>query len=410
LLTKPGRKSLHDFIEYECTDTKSFYNQLEQAEKSFKSGIDSAFDKILKALRTKYLSASAKTNVTEIERKEILDQFEKDYTKKLTEEWKKVNEQKMSEFNASIQVYLKSIKAANNSAYMPLFIEKIVMTWFTEKFKNIKPDLNTLSALENTEPRFKTAEVQAQNKKVETDVASSIADYVRPGKELDAIKTFFVSGQVKNFLDFIIECYVKEFFGSIKNINTKNKSINSINGASFVYEKDNEELGYYSPSDQKIYINLKYYKLSELLDFAMELFRFCNNKENNLKTVMKTKFYQDVFDETMKGSATAVLIHELEHARRDDATCQGAHTDGLDASGMKVNFNACARSWMQVAIENGFKDEWYEFIRKHAAGYAGDKFKEFLVDDSKLKDWNKFLEQFKELEKIKPDIAADLGF
>lgn len=234
--------------------------------------------------------------------------------------------------------------------------------------------------------------------KVGTNVTNA---YVAPGKEFDAIKEFFVSGQVKDFLNFIIKAYMDCFFKSLGK--------NSLQKAEFRYEDDPAK-GYYSKANSLICINLKYYKFSEVLDFAVTLFRFCNGKEDSLKRIMKTTLYQDVFDESIKGSATSTLTHELEHARRNDATCHGAHTDRDDPDGNKVNFNACARSWMCLAIEKGFKETWYEQIKENAAKNAADKFKDFLIDDSKFKDWTKFLKQFKKLEETKPNIAKELGF
>jgi len=401
-LTKPGPKNLYDFIAYECTDTKSFYWKIKQANDVFQLQTNAKFSSILGQLQNKYILNSDKTSVTQNEHKIISDSFQRDYTEYYSEKWEKINEQKIAEFKASIQAYQQSVRTENNSAYIPQFFENVVIPWFAKKFKNIKPKLKKLSDLENAEPRFKTAEIQAFNKKVTEKLAENImGGYVGRGTEFDVVKDFFAKGQVKDFLNYIISEYISCFFECLGESGPKN--------AKFAYEENNEASGYYSASKNLICINLKYYKFSELLNFAVTLFRFCIGKEDSLKRVMKTKLYQDVFDEAMKGNATAVLTHELEHARRNDATCHGAHTDGYDASGMKVNFNSCARSWMQNAIDKGFKEAWYEHIKSTSATKAAEKFKEFLVAD-KSEDWNKFLEQFRELEKITPNIAKELGF
>jgi hypothetical protein len=405
-----GPKSLHDFIEQEINAPGSSYKQLEQEKLKLEAQTKLEFDKFVRDCRTRYLADPTKINITDDEYREISEAFQQ-MQSVYSKSWEKFRDQKTVDFNDMVGGVTKSIMNPINTEfvarYITPFFEKIIAPWFTKKFKTKELTLKKLSDLTQVEPRFKTAKMQGAEQAVAASVAKNIMPYVAQGKELDAMKEFFVKGHVQSFLNYILYQYMICFFNSLS---ASHPVFKAPAGAIFAYEENNTALGYYSQAKSKIVINLKHYNLSELLDFAGSLFRFCIGKEESLKRVMKTKLYQDVFDETMKGSNLAVLPHELEHARRNDSTCQGFHTDKEAPDGQRINFNACARAWMTKAVENGFKTAWYEEVKKSAASSAAGMFKEFLTEDSKQKEWHEFLKSFKELEKIKPNIAKELGF
>jgi len=398
-------RCLHEFIELEINEPQSFYNQLTREKNAAEAQSESEFTKFIKNRQLKYLSDHTKLNVSDEEYQELSKEF-LEAAGGTHQSWVAFRNQKILIFENMIHDLTKNATSSMIPQYISQFYEKVITPWFTKKFKKSEPKFKNFSDLTEAEPRFKTAKMCAYEQSIVAAAVKNIgAGYVAGDKEFDAIKEFFASGGVKAFLDTILQRYTACFFQSL-NITDKAPST-----AYFAYE-EKELRGYYNHSgygQSKIVINLKYCKFSELLEFAVSLFRFCSGKEDSLKRVMKTTLYQDIFDETMKGGNISLLTHELEHARRDDSTCHGAHTDGQTPDGQRVNFNACARAWMAKAVEGGFKDEWYKFVCA-ASTKAAAKFKEFLTEDSKQKEWNEFLSAFKELEKIRPNIAKEIGF
>ena len=97
--------------------------------------------------------------------------------------------------------------------YISPFFEKIIAPWFTEKFKSKELALKKLSDLTQAEQRLKTAKRQADEQaSAAAAIKNIVTGYVAQGEELDAMKEFFVKGNVQSFLNYILHQYMICFF------------------------------------------------------------------------------------------------------------------------------------------------------------------------------------------------------
>lgn len=213
-------------------------------------------------------------------------------------------------------------------------IKTVVIPWFEKKVK----------ALDLIFPKFKNLVPRSTYTHQKNTVIADLVDTDWLG--IDAQLRTFLETHGKKVLNGIVKSFC-HLFG--QKIGMKTSPC-----ASFVYE-ENETMGYYQPGMHAVSINLYHISLADQLEVIQALLTHKTSSE----ALSHLSGFIDLY--IAKRGYTPTLVHELEHARRSNSHHgSGAHADGVNTEGKRVQFDSCANSYMNLAIKNGLLNEWLQ--------------------------------------------------
>ena len=121
--------------------------------------------------------------------------------------------------------------------------------------------------------------------------------------------------------------------------------------------------GCYVHSRKTILLNESFIKADEQIKLFQALALY-NPNTMSLTPIFESSAFKALYAPVIGKAPT--LLHELEHARRAEkidsnekiiSGC-GSHTQGYDAQGHLVHFDACANSWGAYAIQHEVIEKW----------------------------------------------------
>jgi hypothetical protein len=192
--------------------------------------------------------------------------------------------------------------------------------------------------------RFKHApiEIPYENKdsgsSVRKEHTVSIDSYYMP-----TIKLF------NELMQYSLTSYCDLFFKKIGTNNIKDK----FTGSLFYFNPYQPALGFYSPTNKKIAINLAGISIADYFEMLTKIL------SNDATGVRLSSTYNKLFANLPGSDAT--VTHELEHARRGD-NHDGCHGPELDADGNISNYRTCANSFSKKAQEAGLINDWIKDV------------------------------------------------
>ena len=190
---------------------------------------------------------------------------------------------------------------------------------------------------------------------------------------------------IGNAMTSLYKDFCFTLFGALKIENV----LNVLNKVSLYYDPQSNTLGYFSPYQKSININLNAVNILEVLRFISTVNLHSDSKP--ISSITHNATYVKSFA-PCRGKAVT-LIHELEHARRNsDHKGEGSHTQGQDAYGNIVHYDACANSYGQKAFANGHVEEWVKKVKNHID-------EELRKTFDNLRQWDLASQHLNDLEK-----------
>lgn len=245
---------------------------------------------------------------------------------------------------------------------LSILINKVVMEWFDKKVKTMKlkiPWFEDLSFKDKNGKVIKTDEEQRKE--------TLFCRFLLSCNESMQNLFFNQPQQIKTLLNAYLTTY-------IASLNDAKKQIKYPKIA-FYYKnvKNDDCLGNFSPAEG-IRINLKDVSIANIFEHIGLL----ANSANKLQNITAHKTYKELFGCVLGNPGT--VTHELEHARRDEASERGLHTNGETDPGKFESFDACANYYAQKAINSGCLERWRELIITSLAN-SGIQINEKLISD-----------------------------
>jgi hypothetical protein len=154
--------------------------------------------------------------------------------------------------------------------------------------------------------------------------------------------------EVKNIIDLFLDSYVDAYYQSLGKI----KTITAL----FQNESDGSMLAYFNGS--KVVVNLQAFPgIYQIFDFIQNLLA------KNFSALKNDSIFQRWFGPNMVLGRAPTVNHELEHARRNDASDKSIHDPAKDALGQDAKFEQCAASFAKKAYDSGLLEKWYALIK-----------------------------------------------
>lgn len=235
------------------------------------------------------------------------------------------------------------------------FFEQIIKNWISRKMKKSNFSVDRSYA---TELLLEHETVTALKNMIKEDELSALINkpaFVRKDPE-DQAKMIHIPEEQVNLLNKAWTLFCQEFFVAIGKPEPKITCVLSPMLSENV-------AGCYLHSRKTILLNQSFIKAEEQIKLFQALALY-NPNTMSLAPIFESSAFKALYAPIIGKAPT--LLHELEHARRAEqidsnekiiSGC-GTHTQGYDAQGHFVHFDACANSWGAYAIQHEVIEKW----------------------------------------------------
>lgn len=341
----------------------SNYTPLTRLRKSFYSLITDAYNNFANELCVKKTWYElAMENELAVHKKSVIDEAD---LQSRVQFWSKYSEMQKKQFISIRDTSFNSWKQGLPKQSC-ILVDKVVIPWFDKKIKNLEleiPRVENIRFVDANGNPIKTKE--QKNKEGEFD---GPFQQLRKNLRASSQNPEYILAQLKNTLNFYLGSYVQSCF--------EVGLLPRIFDIEFYFKEEDSKSGYFqSFPSKKIMINFNYRSVANIL----EHFAHMVNQAYNMQNTKADLAYKDLFGCELGNPGT--VTHELEHARRNEASDKGGiHTDGMSASGKNEPFDTCANSYAIKAIEAGCLEKWQEKMRNYLAK-SGIKINDNLISD-----------------------------
>lgn len=235
------------------------------------------------------------------------------------------------------------------------FFEQIIKNWISRKMKQSNFSVDRSHVTELLLEHETVAELKNMIKKDELSALINKPAFVRKDPE-DREKIIHIPEEQVNLLNKAWTLFCQEFFVALGKPEPKITCV-----LSPMLSED--VAGCYVHSRKTILLNESFIKADEQIKLFQALALY-NPNTMSLTPIFESSAFKALYAPVIGKAPT--LLHELEHARRAEkidsnekiiSGC-GSHTQGYDAQGHLVHFDACANSWGAYAIQHEVIEKW----------------------------------------------------
>ncbi len=372
-----------------------------------------AIEKTAQARYQEWLSAYKKIAETEIlatqndnEQDAIIERWIKQFEQwfnasQYHDEWEKTKN------DITKNYFLQKHETIQQTALQAYFIENdtyglvdtIVKTWFLNKIDSIGIRLPSLRlASKDHSPKQ-----EPNDSKTQTPRSIFVSNKEKKEKQniQEQSKELFnrlgwpdaVGKKIGKALNCLIEQFCK----------THAKLLGTKDIATTCIYDESDTLAFFNSYARTITINFSSMSIVAYLMLLAKIVS-CDPTQNDIHTILYDEAYTKYF--APQNAKAPVILHELEHARRDDPQNKeqtAPHTQAKDPQGNIVDFDACANAYATVAYKNNLTFSWINGVRKNVS-YDIRKSIEKIMTDATIRNILQTLE-----EKNKEYLAQKLG-